>query len=134
MGPGIHNFIFTCWFIWKWRNKRIFDLSFQNTSNAFQLITQYLLEWINATKKTSIDSPPSVHLFSWQKPSCGYVKLNVDGTRSSNGQIGAGESSETMHNGIWLYGFTVSLGTLVTGKFCKLKLGLCSQVYRLLMI
>lgn len=33
-----HVFIFTCWFIWKWRNKYIFDDSFKGPHNAYLTI------------------------------------------------------------------------------------------------
>ena len=106
----VQLFLFTCWFIWKWRNKRIFDLKFQDPPNAPQLITQYLTEWTTAAKKVHNDSSSSIHLLSWQKPCYGHYKLNIDGTRTLNGLIGAGGVIRD-HNGNWYHGFTRNIGT-----------------------
>ncbi|KAK9911810.1 hypothetical protein M0R45_035699 [Rubus argutus] len=38
-----HLFIFTCWFIWKWRNKYIFDDNFKGPHNAYLTIIQYMV-------------------------------------------------------------------------------------------
>lgn len=51
---------------------------------------QYLVEWTIATKKAASSYTSSVCFFSWQKPTPNFYKLNVDGTRSWTGMIGAG--------------------------------------------
>lgn len=48
-----HMFIFICWFIWKWRNKYIFDENFQGPHDVVTTIMQYMSEWENAKKKKS---------------------------------------------------------------------------------
>lgn len=102
-------FIFTCWFIWKWRNKRIFDPSFHDHPNAEKPILQYLTEWTATNKKATCSSPSEVHFLSWQKPNAGFYKLNVDGTRSQNGVIGAGGVIRD-NNGVWCHGFMRHIG------------------------
>jgi hypothetical protein len=106
----VQLFVFTCWFIWKWRNKRIFDVNFHDPHNAIQLITHYIMEWNSVNQKGSSDSLDCVQLLSWQRPSCGSFKLNVDGTRSLHGSIGAGGVIRD-HNGEWRHGFMRNVGT-----------------------
>ncbi|XP_062007342.1 uncharacterized protein LOC133724594 [Rosa rugosa] len=45
-------FIFICWFIWKWRNKVIFDANFSFPYNPTANITEYVIEWINANQRS----------------------------------------------------------------------------------
>jgi ribonuclease HI len=104
-----HMFIFTCWFIWKWRNKYIFDESFQGPHAAVTTIMQYISEWQEATKKTDHSSLSSVCFLSWKKPTFGFHKLNVDGTRSLDGRIGAGGIIRDC-NGNWCNGFMRNIG------------------------
>lgn len=60
-------------------------------------------EWENAVKKDDHSSATSISLLSWEKPDPGLFKLNVDGTGSSTGLIGAG-GVITDWNGNWFHG------------------------------
>lgn len=83
-------FIFICWFICKRRNNGIFDPCFCDPHNASSSILQYISEWKLAFDKIKYESTSSVCFLSWQKPPDEFLKLNVDGSRSSGGLIGAG--------------------------------------------
>jgi ribonuclease HI len=102
-------FIFTCWFIWKWRNKYEFDANFKGHNNVVSSIMQYILEWNNATAKTNCQSDTNVTPLHWVKPDFGFFKLNVDGTRSLSGMIGAGGVIRD-YNGNWCHGFMRNIG------------------------
>ncbi|KAL6199672.1 hypothetical protein ACLB2K_029455 [Fragaria x ananassa] len=104
-------FVFVCWFIWKWRNKVIFDPAFILPTCPNKVIWNYVDEWFSAQSKASMQSMFSYTMFSWCKPPENFYKLNIDGSRSSSsGCIGAGGVLRD-HLGIWIDGFQVNLGT-----------------------
>ncbi|KAL6184070.1 hypothetical protein ACLB2K_045474 [Fragaria x ananassa] len=47
-------FIGVCWFLWKWRNKKIFDTSFVFPSNPGKIILSAAVEWNSATVKAEV--------------------------------------------------------------------------------
>lgn len=104
-----HLFIFVCWFLWKWRNKYIFDVSFHGPHDAIPTIMRYVSEWENATKKVDCSPSTQVCLLNWKKPPPGTLKLNVDGTRSSRGNIGAAGVFRDSE-GNWFHGFMLNIG------------------------
>ncbi|XP_061993910.1 uncharacterized protein LOC133711840 [Rosa rugosa] len=102
-------FIYICWFIWKWRNKSIFDTNFQKPHNAASVIIHYISEWANGNMKPRGNSIMRTEMLSWLKPSPGHFKLNVDGSRTHSGLIGAGGVIRD-NDGNWTYGFMRNLG------------------------
>ncbi|KAL6130766.1 hypothetical protein ACLB2K_069145 [Fragaria x ananassa] len=104
-------FVYVCWFIWKWRNKVIFDPAFILPTCPNKVIWNYVDEWFSAQSKAFMQSMFSYTMFSWCKPPKNFYKLNIDGSRSSSsGCIGAGGVLRD-HLGIWIDGFQVNLGT-----------------------
>ena len=93
-GYHIHNlswnvfFVFCCWFIWKWRCKSNFDDRYQYPYNPVDIILGYATEWTKAMAKPNMQLLKQVKNLSWIKPADGFYKLNVDGSRSRNGDIG----------------------------------------------
>lgn len=59
-----HLFIFVCWFIWKWRNKYIFDVHFKGPVNVVSTITQYISEWENAMNCVAPSSGTNISLLN----------------------------------------------------------------------
>lgn len=105
-----HLFIFTCWFIWKWRNNYIFDENFTGPHNPIHTIVEYLSEWCLASASHNASTPPQVVAMCWIRPPAGWFKLNVDGSRSLNGRIGAGGVIRDC-NGYWCHGFMFNIGS-----------------------
>lgn len=68
------------------------------------------VEWNSATKKENNSLSTSVCFLNWQKPNYGCYKINVDGTRTSDGRIGAGGVIRD-GNGIWCHDFMRNIGT-----------------------
>ncbi|KAM5549769.1 hypothetical protein ABKV19_000934 [Rosa sericea] len=65
---------------------------------------------MNAQAQLSRLDSYCLNILSWLKPPIGFLKLNVDGTRSNqSGFIGAGGVIRD-HNGDWLSGFSINLG------------------------
>lgn len=70
---------------------------------------QYVTEYVSATKKVDHSSPSSVCFLSWQKHINDFYKLNIDGTRTSDGRICAGGIIRD-DKGIWCHGFMRTIG------------------------
>lgn len=83
-------FVFCCWFIWKWRCKKIIEPNFCFPYKISEVISSYASEWYNATCKSQTPRSYQTSLVSWCRPDPGVFRLNVDGSRSNGGLIGAG--------------------------------------------
>ncbi|KAM5550396.1 hypothetical protein ABKV19_027522 [Rosa sericea] len=129
-------FIFCCWFIWKWRCKSVFDVEFWVPYNPSEVILNYGTEWVKATAKTNTQVARSVEMLHWLRPAAGYHKLNVDGSRVSNGTIGAGGVIRD-DTGAWCGGFMINVGAGEVlqaeswGLFHGLQLALSLQITKL---
>ncbi|PRQ34972.1 putative ribonuclease H-like domain-containing protein [Rosa chinensis] len=118
-------FVYTCWFLWKWRNKLAFDSNFNFPYNPSKLIIDAVREWTSANV-TKANSDGSINIsMVWSKPSVNFYKLNVDGARSQNGQIGAGGVLRDYY-GSWISGFSANLGcgSVLNAEIWGLLLGL----------
>ncbi|KAL6140699.1 hypothetical protein ACLB2K_058995 [Fragaria x ananassa] len=102
-------FIFCCWFIWKWRCKCIFEERFRYPYNFTDVILNYAAEWTKASAKHKMQRVEQVEALSWIKPVLGVHKLNVDGSRTRAGDIGAGGIIRDS-SGCWCGGFMVNIG------------------------
>ena len=103
-------FVYACWFIWKWRNKQIFDVNFNMPICADQIIWDYAIEWRKGQVMSKDSTCSNYLLLSWKKPPLNFFKLNIDGTKSvASGKIGAGGIIRD-HNGNWVSGFQINLG------------------------
>ncbi|PRQ39591.1 hypothetical protein RchiOBHm_Chr4g0426941 [Rosa chinensis] len=102
-------FIIVCWHIWKWRNKGIFEANFTFPHNPKEIIFQYATEISNASKPSIDNRPHQIVTLHWEKPARNNFKLNVDGSRSYAGVIGAGGLIRNS-SGVWIKGFSHSMG------------------------
>lgn len=122
-----HVFIFVCWYLWKWGNKQIFLANFQPPFKPGEFISQAISEWYRLSKSPALDNNNHSILLSWKKPTSGHFKLNIDGTRSNTGLIGAGGIIRNS-DGVWVKGFMHNIGSGDTlsaeawGLFTGLKL------------
>ncbi|KAL6145016.1 hypothetical protein ACLB2K_055705 [Fragaria x ananassa] len=103
-------FVFIYWFIWKWRNKQVFDPSFIMPVCFKKVIWDYALEWKKEHNRAKADTMYSYSMLSWKMPPLNFFKLNIDGTRATaSGKIGAGGVIRN-HAGTWIIGFQINLG------------------------
>ncbi|KAL6130466.1 hypothetical protein ACLB2K_068845 [Fragaria x ananassa] len=129
-------FVFCCWFIWKWRCRRAFDGNFQFPFRPADVICDYAAGWFKAVSKPGVSVSNHVERLAWIKPAHGRFKLNVDGSRSRNGNIGAGGVIRD-HSGSWSGGFMINIGTgevlqaEAWGLFYGLQLALSMQISNL---
>ncbi|PRQ40559.1 putative ribonuclease H-like domain-containing protein [Rosa chinensis] len=98
--------------------------------NKWNVILQYATE-ISIASKPSIDNR-----LQWMKPAANNFKLNMDGSRSYAGVIGAGGLIRNS-SGVWIKGFTHSMGVgeiveaEAWGLYIGLKLALDLHIKRL---
>ncbi|KAK9944849.1 hypothetical protein M0R45_010396 [Rubus argutus] len=127
-------FVFICWFIWKWRNKFVFEVNFQSPRNPGMIIKAAVNERIKAQSKAAVNRDYCLSSLCWSKPPAGTFKLNIDGTRQgSSGKIGAGGVIRCF-SGSWINGFQANLGVgdvldaETWGLFHGLKLALSCRI------
>lgn len=102
-------FLVICWYIWKWRNKGIFEAQFQVPKNPLQIILHYTTEWFSISRNSSSCEEKQEVFLRWLKPPRGSFKLNVDGSRSTHCLSGAGGVIRNW-SGDWIKGFTHHIG------------------------
>ncbi|KAI5349900.1 hypothetical protein L3X38_002791 [Prunus dulcis] len=102
--------MFTCWFIWKWRNQFIFTDNKELPSYPQRVILYAINDWIASTIIPSGKKPKMLIPLAWELPANGLFKLNIDGSRKTlSGAAGAGGViNDSM--GEWNGGFAVNLG------------------------
>ncbi|KAL5789176.1 hypothetical protein ACOSQ2_004064 [Xanthoceras sorbifolium] len=110
MIPNFLLFASTLWFLWKWRCSSIFDDKFSLPFWPNIVIKRYCKEWLQANESGKRDCSENSHLIVWLPPCEGWIKLNVDGGRSSyGGKIYAGGIWRD-NNKRWLGGFSLNRG------------------------
>ncbi|CAL2276664.1 unnamed protein product [Prunus armeniaca] len=103
-------FVFTCWYLWKWRNKHIFLPLDEFVADPVKTISMAVRDWVKASQVGVKMSPKAQLLLSWEPPGLGRFKLNVDGSRrAASGCIGAGGVIRGA-TGNWICGFAANLG------------------------
>ncbi|KAK1584321.1 hypothetical protein Q3G72_031946 [Acer saccharum] len=123
--PSYLLFSCTVWFLWKWRCKMVFDHSFSSPHLPHLIINQYAKEWLSANTG---ESAKTSYLFSvsWEPPSEGWIKLNIDGSCDSvSGHIAVGGIMRN-HCKYWMKGFVASkgVGTVIEAELWGLFEGL----------
>ncbi|CAJ2669285.1 unnamed protein product [Trifolium pratense] len=89
---GAHNkdwqtiFMVTCWYLWMWRNKSIFEEGFRRPSNPTHVIFKMVTE-IDRCKQAHVNGRPQQKdtiFIGWKQPQEGWIKLNCDGAHKSS--------------------------------------------------
>ncbi|CAL2229042.1 unnamed protein product [Prunus armeniaca] len=108
--PWSTVFVFTCWHLWSWRNKHVFQNEDTVLFSPRQVICGVTQEWINSTSNRTVKvNKVQIHV-AWEPPGPGQFKLNVDGSRRSvTGYISAGGVIRDPFGG-WVSGFAINLG------------------------
>ncbi|CAL2228836.1 unnamed protein product [Prunus armeniaca] len=130
-------FIFTCWYVWKWRNHQVFQGDEDVPFDPKQLIVRAVHEWFKASHVLSKHNHDVEVDLKWEPPISGQFKLNVDGSRrNGSGHIGAGGVIRNS-SGDWIRGFAVNLGkgqileAEIWGLFFGLKLAVDKEINNL---
>jgi len=75
----------TCWHLWTWRNKSIFEEEFHRPFNPIDVILKMAIE-IDNCEQTHVTGWPQLTetiFIGWKTPQEGWVKLNCDGAHKS---------------------------------------------------
>ena len=75
--PWNQTFMFAIWMIWKGRNQLVFENKNLKTSLAMD-INQRALEYFHCVGKPVVANHKILKQVRWDKPCCGWLKLNTD--------------------------------------------------------
>ncbi|KAF7807224.1 ribonuclease H [Senna tora] len=102
------------WFLWGWRNKALHDDSFSRHPRPRQLVREFVGDYNKAVDPVLFSVSSTVRtevLVSWEKPGCGWVKVNSDGAvKRSSGKAGYGAILRD-EDGSWVGGVCNSIVT-----------------------
>lgn len=81
----------TCWFLWYWRNKTLFDDNFERSEIDVMAILKYTSYVQKAYDGAGEILSKGWSNIKWQPPEVGWVKINIDGAaKSQMGRAGCG--------------------------------------------
>ncbi|BFG36621.1 hypothetical protein CerSpe_228950 [Prunus speciosa] len=129
---------YTCWYIWKWRNIRVFGKEENLPFDSRTVILKATQEWSTASSANTKTTSNYQVTLAWEPPPRGYLKLNVDGScKCASGSIGAGGVIKD-ELGNWTGGFAINLGkgqileAEIWGLFFGLKLAVQKEINNLI--
>jgi ribonuclease HI len=106
-------FLVTCWNLWKWRNKSIFEEDFHRPIDPIRII----FELVQAIGRGEHPQPPQVSqnfdtiYIGWKRTHGDWVKLNCDGAYKESVDIAGCGGLIRDSNGQWLKGYVWKIGT-----------------------
>ncbi|CAL8138476.1 unnamed protein product [Prunus armeniaca] len=81
-------FVFTCWYVWKWRNKYIFNDVEDLPCDPRKIICAAVLDWVKASSVNCRNVPRTQFMLRWEPPGNGWVMLNVELITVKSGCLG----------------------------------------------
>ena len=108
----------TCWILWRWHNKTLFEDEFLKVTNPIDFICFKVQQFhqIMGTENM-VNSIPieQWRLIGWSVPAKGWVKVNSDDAMKHDSSLATGGGVLTGENGRWISGFCYSFGLLFFG-------------------
>jgi ribonuclease HI len=102
----------TCWFLWKWRNKSIFEDDFQQPNNpilAIHNFTRGMDLCSTQLPHPNIQRKETIYI-GWKKPPEGWIKLNSDGACKRGGESSGCGGLFRNSDGRWIKGYFKKIG------------------------
>ena len=116
------HFVITIWFIWFWRNERIFKGNNDGVDIKLSSLFSYWCHVHHAFTSISpggpVLPPRRTHLIGWDPPMIGWVKVNIDRASKGNSSMVGSGGGVRNHLGSWVGGFVlnVDFGTSVLAE------------------
>ncbi|GAU35182.1 hypothetical protein TSUD_319920 [Trifolium subterraneum] len=105
-------FMVTCWYMWQWRNKSIFDEDFRRPSNPIHAILKMVRD-IDSCKHNQLigrQRKNDTIFVGWKQPPEGWIKLNCDGAYKESLDLAGCGGLLRDSNGQWIHGYTQKIG------------------------
>ncbi|GAU23111.1 hypothetical protein TSUD_305580 [Trifolium subterraneum] len=106
-------FMITCWHLWMWRNKSIFEEGFRHPNNPTHVILKMSME-IDRCEQTHLDGwnlQNETIFIGWKQPREGWFKLNCDGAHKSSIQLSGCGGLIRNNDGICVSSFARKIGS-----------------------
>ena len=102
------TFMTTCWYLWKWRNKTIFEVDFQRPYNPNILIQRFVrdIEDYNLEHLHRGSKVKDIIYIGWKRPHEGWIKLNSDAACKDLRHIFSCGGIFRDADGQWIKGYT----------------------------
>jgi ribonuclease HI len=106
------TFMTTCWYLWKWRNKTIFEADFIRPNNPISLIWRFVQDIEDCNLELVRKGPKlnEIIYIGWKRPQEGWIKLNSDGACKDMGVIAGCGGLFRDSDGRWIKGYTKKIG------------------------
>ncbi|EOY24339.1 RNA-directed DNA polymerase (Reverse transcriptase), Polynucleotidyl transferase, Ribonuclease H fold-like protein [Theobroma cacao] len=112
--PWVILFGFTCWYIWKWRNVKVFEGKLIPMDRKLSMIKGLVAASYHAVQipctHSRLNGYKREMLVGWQNPPQGWVAVNTDGALRRNTNMAAAGGVFRDCNEYWLGGFAAKLG------------------------
>ncbi|CAJ2627891.1 unnamed protein product [Trifolium pratense] len=107
------TFMTTCWLLWTWRNKSIFEDNFQRPHDPIRVIQKYSMDIDHCTFRRVLQIPQrnETIYIGWKKPPEGWIKLNSDGACKGNNDISGCGGLFRNSDGRWIKGYAKKIGS-----------------------
>ncbi|WJX23886.1 hypothetical protein P8452_13068 [Trifolium repens] len=101
----------TCWHLWTWRNKSIFEEGFQRPYDPTFTTLKVAKEIEGYSKAPGSNKKCDTIYIGWKSPQEGWVKLNCDGSQNDRASLAGCGGLLRDSNGKWIKGYSRKIGS-----------------------
>nr|GLL45961.1 uncharacterized protein LOC109163410 [Ipomoea trifida] len=109
--PWSLTFTYTCWELWKARNKRIFEHVNPSPQEIIRRADFTARETFISGHQRKPERMENMRWIFWTRPNQGWVKINTDGAYKKGTDLASAGGLARDHLGDWLYGFITKIGS-----------------------
>ena len=103
----------TCWYLWTWQNKSIFEADFGRPSNPTLVTHRFIKNIEDITLDPAykrLQKKETIYI-GWKRHQMGWVKLNTDGAWKGVGTLARCGDLLRDSDGRWIKGYTKKIGS-----------------------